>query len=71
MFSQRSLARLAVFFACYALPIFMKVSKSATRTVTLDPVPAHEQDGDADPYSDDLSNDYEADADLCPVCHDL
>ena len=51
----------------------MKVSKSATRTVTLDPVPAHEEDGDADSYSDDTSPDYEAetDADLCPVCHDL
>ena len=73
MFSQRALARLVVFFACYALPIFMKVSKSATRTVTLDPVPAHESEGDTDAYSDDLSPDYEAetDADLCPFCHDL
>ena len=51
----------------------MKVSKSATRTVTLDPVPAHEPDGGTDSYSDDLSPDYEAetDTDLCPVCHDL
>ena len=51
----------------------MKVSKITTRTVTLDPVPAHEPDGDTDSYSDDLSPDYEAetDVDLCPVCHDL
>ena len=51
----------------------MKVSKSATRTVTLDPVPAHEPDGDTDYYSNDLSPDYEAetDANLCPICHDL
>ena len=51
----------------------MKVSKSATRTLTLDPVPAHGPDGGTDSYYDDLSPDYEAepDADLCPVCHDL
>ena len=51
----------------------MKVSKSATRTVTLDPVTVHESEGDTNAYSDDLSPDYEAetDADLCPICHDL
>ena len=67
------LARLAVFFACYPLLILMKAPKSATRTVILDPVPAHEQDGDTDSYSDDLSPGYEAETnvDMCPVCHDL
>lgn len=51
----------------------MKVFKSATRTVTLDPVSTQELDGGTDSYSDDLSPDYEAetDVDLCPVCHDL
>ena len=73
LFSQRTLARLAVFFARHALPVPMKVSKSATRNMTLDPVPAHEADGDADAYPDDQRPDDEAetDAGLCPVCHDL
>ena len=51
----------------------MKVSKSTTRTLTLDPVQEYELDGGPDTYSDDVSSDYEAetDADLCPICHDL
>lgn len=51
----------------------MKVSKNATRTVTLDPTLAYELDESTDSYTDDPQADYhtEADAELCPVCHDL
>ena len=73
MFGYNLLAKLAAFSVATALLIFMKVSKNATCTVTLNPEPAHELDGDIDLYSDDLSHNYEAEtaAELCPVCHDL
>lgn len=47
--------------------------KAATRTLTLDPMSAHELEGDTAAYSDNLQPDFEAetDAELCPVCHDL
>lgn len=51
----------------------MKISKSTTRTVTLDLVAAHELEADTDPYSVDLrlGDESETDTELCPICHDL
>ena len=51
----------------------MKMSKTATRTVTLDPAQAQELDTNPDFYTDDPQAEYrtETDAELCPVCHDL
>ena len=56
-----------------ALPIRTKTTQDATRTVTLDPNPAHELNGDTELYSDDLSSNYEAEtaAELRYVCHEL
>jgi hypothetical protein len=49
------------------------MAKTATRTITLDPTEAPELDGNIDSYPDDPQAEYhaEADAELCPVCHDL
>ena len=51
----------------------MKISKSATRTVTLDSAQAHELDANTDFYTDDPQADYQitTNAELCSVCHDL
>jgi hypothetical protein len=51
----------------------MKLSKKPTRTVTLDTPELDEPDVDATALGGDPHADYEAEADaeLCPICHDL
>ena len=50
----------------------MKVSKSATRTVTFDPEPTPGQQADPTAFFDDYTPDDDPEtADLCPDCHDL
>ena len=73
LLSHQSLAKLVVFFVPYRTAYPYESIKKRHRTVTLDPVAAHELEDDTDPYSDDLSpgDEAETDAELCPVCHDL
>ncbi len=51
----------------------MKLSKKATRTVTVDVSHTFEPEADTETYSDGRHPDYDAEtgAEFCPVCHDL